>query len=745
MIALTLKNILHYELKEKLGEGGMGEVYKAVDTNLARPVAIKILPRSLAFDEEARLRFHREVKAASALNHPNIVTIFETGEFENRLFLSMEYVEGKTVRQMLEKGPIPREKAIDIMKQTLTGLSAAHQANIIHRDMKPENIMVRTDNYVKILDFGLAKFLDKTGETLSLTQGIVGTPRYMSPEQATGRNIDTRTDVFSAGAVFYEMLSGRCPFAGENVHQILSAIISPQMPPMLEGEKKELIALIYKSLQKEPEKRYKNALEMLTDLVAFTSGSFEIPTPIEEQSVIVIPVAANDDDLDIADGITEELIDSISKLNGMRVMSTAVSLKYRGREQDLKEIGKELNVNLALMGTLRRRKDRAKVNIQLVNTRDNFQVWGDHFRFRVDDVFEAEEEIATTVTNFLREHFLPVKDVQLAKPTPRDEFAASTAREFYLNGMYLLSSLREEDIRKSVDFFKKAIEADPDFSTAHAKLSEAYLYIFMLEGIKADQDLLIKAKNEAEKAFSLKPENPEAQVSLSLLDIIQLDMKGAMEKLEGVLSTKPNHPGALSWLSYLYTNSGNPDMGVAMARKAIQREPRNTNHFIWLSYALFSQGRYMEASDALDRTIRIDPRNPYPYALLLFVNLANNRLDDAKMLYDYICNFTEDQPTTRLAKFLYLEKVGKPVSQLDEETLQALTMDPEGSRFAADFYALKGDREKMYRMLRQSIEISCHNLAWLDTDPFLKPYKDEDEFIQIRKELKRLVEIKKEK
>ncbi len=738
---MTSQQISHYQLKNKLGRGGMGEVWLAVDTLLARHVALKILPGSLVYDDEARLRFQREVKAVTVLNHPNIITVFETGEEGRQLYQVMEYVEGETVRELIEKGNIPVEKSLDIIKQALMGLNAAHNAHIIHRDIKPENLMIRKDGFVKILDFGLAKILDKSPDNFSLTQGIIGTPRYMSPEQAMGRDVDARSDIFSLGAVMYEMLAGRPAFGGDNLHDILVAITSPDLPADIENQSRETMVILSRALQKDRDKRYSSAREMLTDIIALTSGSFEFTTPKngDEKSIIVLPLSSSDDDRFFSDGITDEIIDRISRLEKFRVMSRAISFRYRGCDEKLQQISGELNVRLALTGTLRKRGDKAKVMVQLVNCRDGFQLWGERFQFTMEEAFDAEEEVASKVVDSLTKEFLHKESEKPVDVTGRVKGDyTSTAREYYLSGLYLFNSYRQEDIFKAVEFFKKAIDTDPGFSTAHAMLSQACLFIFMLQGSKGDLTILETAAMEAETAFRIDPDSPEPYVAKGLLDMLSLDFAASRKNLNMALSINPNHGEALSWLSYLETSCGNAAKGVVLARKAIERDPMFANHYIWLSYALLSQGRFLEASESLDRAIRLDSRNPYPFSLMVLIKVFTNQMDEARLMFDYADRFTEDHAMNRIIKAIYLQKKGDSEVNIPDEDLEIYVKDPDNMRFAADLYALKGDREKVFKALRASIAAGNRNLPFMMNDPLLENYRKDPEFEEIVEELKLL-------
>jgi TolB-like protein len=528
------------------------------------------------------------------------------------------------------------------------------------------------------------------------------------------------------------MVTGNPAFQGANIHQILSSIVGPQSPPEITGVPRELISIIFKALVKDPEQRFKSSRQMLQELQSLTLDSPRTapPPPEEDISIIVVPFSARQEDLDLSAGITDGIIDRISRIRKLRVMSRSVSMKYLGQNPDLLGLGHEMNVRLSLTGSIRRSGERARVIAQLVSNRDGFQIWSERFDFLIRDIFDGEDEISAAVSASIKNYFTRDKEDSAFSlpPASRTDRAASTAQEHYLSALYHLGSYREEDIRKAIDLFKNAIVADPGFSAAYAKLSEACMMMHWSMGNPDSQEFIVLGQEAASRALEIDPANLEAQVSIALSEMNGMQLASSKERLEKVLAQSPNHTGALSWLSYLYTSVGKAGQGEAAARKAVMREPNNANHYIWLSYAQLSQGKYPEAADALDRSVRIDPRNPYAYSLLLFVQLAQGRMTEARLIFDYLEKYGENKPLPEVMKQIYRLKAGLPPASMDCLQMEKLAMDPEAVRLMADVFALAGDREKMMEMLEACAAMGLSNLPFLQTDPFLDEYREDGSF-----------------
>jgi serine/threonine protein kinase/tetratricopeptide (TPR) repeat protein len=736
MSSLERVQIANYLLEQKLGSGGMGQVWKAIDNHLARPVALKLLPNNLLLNDEARERFLREARAASVLNHPNIVTIFDTGEHDQQLYIAMELIDGVTVREIIYKGDRSLERILDIMKQTLMGLAAAHQAGIIHRDIKPENLMVRKDGYVKILDFGLAKIQVAGDIQLTPTSEVIGTPKYMSPEQIKKEPVDGRSDLFSLGAVFYEMISGVSPFSGESLHQVLTSIISMNPPP-LKGVPPELAKTVMKALQKDKERRYRDATEFLSDIVLFTGGSLEIPGAVTETSMAILPFTCAPEDVVLSDGIVDEVIANLSRVSKIRIIASSTSKYYRNHTMTIPEIGQALNVDIALEGSMRRSGDRIRVTAQLVNTRDGFQMWNGRFDVKVKDIFDMEDEISGAIVQELNKHFVSLESLEVR---PASLVIDSKTSELYFKGVSIHGTLRIDDVKKAVQYFYEVIEIEPGFATAHAKLSIALANLHRLLQPDPPAGILEKAESEARKALQLDASSPDAYVSLAIVAKNKGDFASAIKHLNAALDIAPSHVPALSWLSYVRSCTGHPQDAEALARKAIERDPAGSAHYTFLGYSLISQGRFMEAADALDRALRVDPRNHYSYAILLLSKLAMNNMKEGRSMFDYLARSRNLPLQVHMIMALYRQIAESPAElPISPDLLRKIAYEPEAELLAADIFALRGEISNALKYLESAVNKGFLNLDYLQNDPFLKPLHGAQGFVSLKEFVKNAI------
>ena len=505
------RRVLHYEVQEKIGAGGMGVVHKALDTKLKRTVALKFLSGGLAADPEQRQRFIREAMAASSLDHPNICTIYEINEAEDgQLFLAMAYYPGETLSQMLRGGPLSLERTLDIAIQVARALERAHQHGVTHRDIKPANIMF-TKGMVKVLDFGLAKLADDAG--LTREGEAMGTVRYMSPEQATGKFVDPRTDIWAMGAVFYEMLTGVAPFVGATsqgvLHAILTQAVTP-IAPQFTNVPPEVDWIIAKALAKNTKDRYAQISEMLADLEAIrehrqpssASGS-SVSKPLDAAAMAVLPfenLSGDKENEYFSDGLTEEVINALSQVKGLRVVSRTSSFEFKGKAQDIRKIGEVLKVQSLLEGSVRSIGNRLRVTAQLTDVATGYHVWSHRYDREVSDVFEIQDQISAAI----------VEALKLALPLRTEHSPASHAEtnmeayQMCLKGRFYWNKKTPAGLEKAQEFFESALEEDPDCALAYSGLADTYT-LMAGYGLAPPCEMWPKAKAAALKAIAANP------------------------------------------------------------------------------------------------------------------------------------------------------------------------------------------------------------------------------------------------
>jgi len=474
------KTVSHYRITEKLGEGGMGVVYRAEDTILKRTVALKFLPRELTRDAGAKERFIREAQAASALDHPNICTVFEVNEADDQTFIAMACVEGGSVKDRLAAGPMDIDVATDVAAQVAEGLEEAHDKGIVHRDIKAANIMLTPKGQAKIMDFGLAKLSGGSG--LTRTGVTMGTVAYMSPEQVRGEEVDRRTDVWSLGVLLYEMVTGHMPFEAEYEPAAMYSILNENPRPMAAFRPDvpvELEHIVETALAKSLEERYQTASEMKGDLRALRAGrtvgvaeQFIARARFAKKSIAVLPFKSLSDSKEdeyFSDGTTEDIISQLSKIGELKVISRTSAMRFKNTTKSLREIGRELDVATILEGSVRRSGDRVRIVSQLVDTRTDEPLWTETYDRQMSDIFEIQSDVAQKIATELRAQLSPeVKRRMERKPTESLE-----AYDYYLKGREYYYRYRKQDNEHAIELFKKALELDPDYALAYAGLGDA--------------------------------------------------------------------------------------------------------------------------------------------------------------------------------------------------------------------------------------------------------------------------------
>ena len=633
---MIAKKISHYKILEKLGEGGMGVVYKAEDTRLKRTVAIKFLPPVLTRDSEAKQRFIQEAQAASALDHNNICNIHEIDEAKDgQTYIVMACYEGETLKDKIRKGPLKVEEAIDITFQVAEGLKKAHDKGIVHRDIKPANIFITEDGIAKILDFGLAKL---TGPTqLTRTGTTLGTVPYMSPEQARGEKVDHRTDIWSLGVVLYEMLTGHLPFQGEYEQAVVYMILNEEPEPLSKlrpDVPSKLERIVVTALAKSENERYDNVEALLEDLKAL-KRLLKSNVPLEKASdkaskpsIAVLPfrdMSSQKDQEYFCEGIAEELINALVKLDGLQVAARTSAFQFKDSDSDIKKIGSQLNVKTVLEGSVRKSGDRLRITAQLINVTDGFHLWSEKYDRRLEDIFAIQDEISLAIVDKLKVKLLGQERIALVRRHTVDQ----EAHNLYLKGLYFWNRRLEGGMRKAMEFFQQAIEKDPDYALAHVGIADVY-NITGFFGFLSPAETFPKAKAAAEKALSIDNTLGEAYTSLAWATTCYDWNWSSGEKLYiKAIELNPQYATAHEWYAIYLFAMGRFDEAIAEAEKARELDPLSLiiNSIVGIAY--YFARRYDESIVNLKKALEMDPNFLLANTYIVLPYVECGKYDDA--------------------------------------------------------------------------------------------------------------------
>jgi serine/threonine protein kinase/Tfp pilus assembly protein PilF len=778
--------IAHYVIRTLLGQGGMGKIYLAEDTKLQRNVALKVLALFERDDREARKRLLREARAAASLDHPNICAIYEVGEQPDRGYIAMQYVEGETLAERLGRQRMPLEEGLRIATQVAAALSAAHEHNIIHRDIKPANLMITTRGDVKVLDFGLAKVVPPSGQPADPTRSlltqpgsIVGTVPYMSPEQLRGERVDARTDIFSFGATLYEMLNGKPPFVRHSVPETMAAILEHEPEPLTVADFEPIVR---KCLAKDKRKRYQTANELLTELQDLRRRLEDSSTPeprIESMSRAAVPPRVNlvtgmvarwkivlfgviailglalglyvyatrdrrpidslavlpfqndtgDPNTDyLSDGISEALINSLTELHQLRVIARTTTFRYKGKDIDPLQIGRDLNVRSVLTGSVRQTGDNLVIQVDLVDAATGRELWGHGYERKASDLLSIKQAIAREVSDTLRLRLSGDEQKQLTK---RDTTSGESF-QFYLRGRYYWNKRTTDSLKKAVEEFQEAIDRDPGFALGYVGLADAYVNQEHYSGMSS-RETLPKAREAVDRALAI--DNSLAEAHTTSAAIYQREWRWAEteDELKRAITLNPNYPTAHHFYAYYLYVKRQFDAAAREINRAHELDPLSPVISENLSMVQLLRGDVDAAIEQGEKTIALDPKFADAHYVLAFAYLRRGREQEATAEFQKAVELS-NRAGTYLGNLGYCYALaGKRAEALAiaKELAEKFSHDESSGLFVAAVYAGLGDKDQAFAWLNKDFQQHSGQLPTLTWRPLFESLRSDPRYTEL--------------
>ena len=811
---LTAQIFGHYRILEQLGVGGMGEVYLAEDMTLGRKVALKLLPVDFTRNKDRVRRFQQEARAASGLNHPNIITIYEIAHVNDRYLIATEFIDGETLRERIrgsrsqtseygsEKAgtALPIREVLNISIQIADALAAAHEAGIVHRDIKPENIMVRRDDYIKVLDFGLAKLSEPPAvthgynvDTEAVTRAqvktsaglVMGTVTYMSPEQTRGEQVDARTDIWSVGVVIYELIAGCAPFERATPSEVIAAVLDSAPVPLTDYVRavpSELERIISKALTKEREQRYQTVKDLLIDLkdlrhqlrttqsssatpragvsaahtassaeyvvgeikrhklaallvfaalVLVTAGAVAYYSYYSKRSEVISSVAvlpfanqSGDPNMDyLSDGLSESIINSLSQLSSLKVISRSSAFKYKGKEIDPEQVARDLGVQAIVVGRVIQRGDQLQVSAEMVNVSDKTQMWGEQFNRKATEALAVQMEISQQIAEKLKLHLTNAEQQQLIK----DAKVNPQAYELLLKGRFERVKNTLEGNKKAVEYLNQAIAIDEKYAVAYAELAGTYSQMIG-NSLLDPKEGTPKAEAAAKKALELDQGLAEAHLALGRIKQDAWDWVGEEQEFRRALELNPNLAGAHHLYSQLLARLGRHEQAIAEARRAKELDPLSINRTVNVGYVLYCARQYDQAIEQLKKTLEVDKNYAYSHQILAYTYAALGRYNEAIAEYEVRIRLARDNTSDQCYLGYALARAGRRTEAKAIQKKLETTKEYVSPAELAALYVGLGEKEQALSSLERAYAAHDLQLGFLGVDEVYDSLRSEPRF-----------------